>query len=461
LKKKLLFVAMQMSTHTVRWIRQLSDAGYDIHLFPVNYLPAHPDLRGVTIHQPFKVVHPRALLKRKVKNFVKRLLGRPATPAPSGPCPEQPAWRIPVLTRWMPYLNSKRRLLGESDQTAPVIYGPHVLARVIRKIKPDLIHSLEFQHCGYLVLAAREVLGAENFPKWLATNWGSDIYYYRQLEGHRQHLSRLLRSVDYYSCECERDVGMARELGLTAPVMPVMPNTGGFNIEVAARMRFAHQPSKRKLIMVKGYQHFAGRAMVALEAIERCAEQLRGYQIIVYAASPEIHGRIDELREWLKLDIRMLHHVPHDYMLRMFSRARVYLGVSASDAISTSLLEAMAMGAFPIQTDTSCCNEWIQEGVTGMIIPQDNPQYIADRLRVALTNDAVVDDAAALNWTTVVQRLDENLLREKAKGYYQAILEPATAPAAALPQPAAAVSGCGCGPAAAPAAVPEPANAMS
>ncbi|MCG2591236.1 glycosyltransferase [Ramlibacter sp. XY19] len=421
--KKILFVAMQMSTHTVRWINQLSDAGYDIHLFPVNHLPAHPDLRGVTIHQPFPIARPRHALKQWAKNVVLRLMGRhPATP-PVVPCPVGHVYGVPVLTRWMPYLNARRMRLGESDQTAPVIYGPRVLGALIRKLRPDLIHSLEFQHCGYLVLAARDLLGADGFPKWLATNWGSDIYYYRQLEGHRQQISRLLRSVDYYSCECERDVGMARELGLTAPVMPVMPNTGGFNVEVAARVRFTHQPSKRKLIMVKGYQHFAGRAMVALEAIERCADLLKGYQVIVYTASPEIHGRVDELREWLKIDIRLLHHVPHDYMLRMFSRARIYLGVSASDAISTSLLEAMAMGAFPIQTNTSCCNEWIQQGVTGMEIPQDNPHVIADCLRQALQNDALVDDAATLNWTTVVQRLDERILREKAKAYYATILQ--------------------------------------
>jgi glycosyltransferase involved in cell wall biosynthesis len=439
-KKKILFVAMQMSTHTVRWINQLSDAGFDIHLFPVNYLPAHPDMRGITIHQPFPILRPRHDLKRFVKNLAKRLLGRPIAPPETGPCKVDAVYRVPVLTRWLPYLNAKRVQLGESEQTAPQIYGPRVLADLVRKLKPDLIHSLEFQHCGYLVLAAKDIVGA-GFPKWLATNWGSDIYYYRNLETHRQQISRLLRSVDYYSCECERDVGMARELGLTAPVLPVMPNTGGFNIEAAARVRFTHQPSRRKLIMVKGYQHFAGRAMVALEAIERCAEQLKGFQIIVYAASPEIHGRVDELREWLKLDIRLLHHVPHDYMLRMFSRARVYLGVSASDAISTSLLEAMAMGAFPIQTNTSCCTEWIQNGVTGMEIPQDNPHVIAECLKVALTNDAVVDDAATLNWTTVVQRLDEQMLREKAKGYYRAIFEPAPpAPAAVQPTTTASVA---------------------
>ena len=59
---------MQMSTHTVRWINQISDQGWEVHLFPVNYLPVHPELRGVTIHQPWFVVRPRLLLKSIIKN---------------------------------------------------------------------------------------------------------------------------------------------------------------------------------------------------------------------------------------------------------------------------------------------------------------------------------------------------------------------------------------------------------
>ena len=59
-----------------------------------------------------------------------------------------------------------------------------MLARLIKKLKPDLIHSMEFQHCGYNVLQAREIVGKANFPKWLATNWGSDIFYYRHDPAH-------------------------------------------------------------------------------------------------------------------------------------------------------------------------------------------------------------------------------------------------------------------------------------
>ena len=51
---KILFVAMSDSVHTARWIEQISDQGWDLHLFPT-YEPGltHRDLKGLTLHNLF------------------------------------------------------------------------------------------------------------------------------------------------------------------------------------------------------------------------------------------------------------------------------------------------------------------------------------------------------------------------------------------------------------------------
>jgi len=417
--RRILFVAMQMSTHTARWINQIADEGWDLHLFPVNHLPAIPEMRGVTIHQPWHIFRPRRMIRSLFHH---------------GPAPvenEQSQAGLPVKAIYpLPMIKplvraatgAKYVRMGESKAQVPFAFGPHVLARLIRRLKPDLIHSLEFQHCGYNVLRAKELVG-QGFPPWLATNWGSDIYYYRQFDDHRRQISRLLRNVDFYSCECERDVGIARELGMNAHVMPVMPNTGGLDLAEIDTVRCRSNPSKRRLVMVKGYQHFAGRALVALDAIERCSEALKGFKIVVFSASVETIARVDELRKDKKLYIEILPYANHETMLNLFGDARVYLGVSISDAISTSMLEAMATGAFPIQTNTSCCNEWIEDGKEGFVIPPDDVEFIADRLSRALLDDALVDSAAERNWKTVCARLDSNLLQRKAVAFYDEIFD--------------------------------------
>jgi hypothetical protein len=335
---------------------------------------------------------------------------------------ERAIYPIPLLARHARIANGFKTSLGQSGAQAPLVYGPRVLARLIRKLKPDLIHSMEFQHCGYNVLQAREIVGEAKFPKWLATNWGSDIFHYQHDPAHNAQIRRLLSAIDYYSCECHRDIEIARELGMTAEVMPVKPNSGGFDLPAIKSLRSLRPPSMRRLIMVKGYQHFAGRALVALEALAKAADVLKDYKILIFSPSEPIYPRVDELRAYYGLNIEIMPYADHAKMLRLFAAARCYLGVSVSDAISTSMLEALAMGAFPIQTNTSCCEEWIENGKTGFSIPPDDIDFIANRIRQAVTDDDLVDKAADLNWDMVSNRLDNAVLRKAVIADYQKLL---------------------------------------
>ncbi len=424
-RKKILFVAMHTSIHTVRWCRQLSGDDWDLHLFAMDSDPAHPELQGITLHQPRSFIEPLQL-RNKIKTAilhpkqqVRKILGLETKPRDTN-LEVKAIYKFPVFVRAYRYLDRVKRIrFGFTEMTAPAAYGPATLAKLIRKLKPDLIHSLEFQHCGYNVLYAKELYG-EGFPMWLATNWGSDIYYYRQFELHRNLISRLLKNANYYSCECARDLKFAKELGFAGKTMPVMPNTGGIDLEKSWELRNIHPVTSRKIIMVKGYQSFAGRALTALEAIERCLDNLNGFKVLVYSASYEIYYRVNQLKR-IGIDIEILPRMSHDDMLRLFNCARVYLGVSVSDGISTSLLEAMAMGTFPIQTNTSCCDEWIQDGKSGFEIPVDDINVIANRLNRALVDNELVEAAAKINWETISARLNQDDLKIKANSFYKTI----------------------------------------
>jgi hypothetical protein len=491
----ILFVAMQSSIHTARWIQLASDLGVSLHLFPIDGWPPNPNLRGVILHLPepkpelpSTLVEPsRArMLTRSAARFTLIALSDPAraarllaarlqnrlqrmrAPSSANTLPRRVArfGRIALSNPLKAARILARRLrnglvardlslgqitdrtafderrytvtvddlgpveaiiegqirLGESLNTCPAHFGPWVLAALIRRLKPTLIHSMEFQHAGYLVLKAKEVYGAE-FPQWIATNWGSDIFYFRRFADHGAQLRRLLSSIDYYSCECHRDVGLARELGYQGPVLPVLPNSGGFDLEQVCRMRAPGPPSRRKLLMIKGYHHFAGRAMTSIRVLETFAERLKAYEIILFSVSAEPRAAAIDLAERKVLNIRVIDSAQHDEILAHFGRARLYMGISISDAISTSALEAMAMGAFPIQTNTSCCDEWFEDGKGGFIVPPDDFDTICDRFLQALNDDALVDQAAEINWATVRARLDIRVLRGKVEAFYRQIFD--------------------------------------
>lgn len=424
---RILFVSLQGSPHTARWIESIADCGWDLHMFAVNEDKPNSLLRGLTLHVPRPLPPPGPGKLRRGARFAALALRHPAEAArrirnrlrpPGAPGPAPGAIQIANVPVAEGITTEDRIPFGDTGADCAAAHGPAALAELITRLKPDFIHSMEFQLCGYLVLAARDLLGAENFPPWLATNWGSDIFLFGRDPAHAALIRRLLAAADLYSCECHRDVGLAREMGFKGPELPVLPNSGGLDLARLAPLRSSEPPSRRRVIMVKGYDHFAGRAMVSLAVLERLAPKLRGHEIVMFSVSARPRVRAFELREKGVLNIRIVDYATHDDILAQFGRARMYLGISLSDAISTSVLESMAMGAFPIQTNTSCCGEWFEDGVGGFIIPPDDMDLICDRFERALTDDALVDSAAIVNRAVVDARLDQRIIQPQVRDFY-------------------------------------------
>ncbi|HLO18151.1 MAG TPA: glycosyltransferase [Anaerolineales bacterium] len=182
--------------------------------------------------------------------------------------------------------------------------------------------------------------------------------------------------------------------------------------------------SNRKTILVKGYQSWAGRALVAFQAFRRCLDVLKGYTIVLYAVVDDVKiaARLFEQETGIPIKI-VPPFSPEQEILSQFGAARIYVGLSISDGISTSLLEAMVMGAFPIQSCTACANEWIQDGISGIIVPPEEPVEIANAIRRALTDDRLVDQAAEINMKTAKERLDYSVIQPQAIKIYQDIYE--------------------------------------
>jgi glycosyltransferase involved in cell wall biosynthesis len=109
-------------------------------------------------------------------------------------------------------------------------------------------------------------------------------------------------------------------------------------------------------------------------------------------------------------------------MLALHGNARVSMGVGISDGISTSFLEALVMGSFPIQSCTACADEWVEDGVSGFIVSADDPSMIASRLVRALEDDALVDRAAEINWRTAQDRLEKTKVATAIVDNYRKIL---------------------------------------
>lgn len=379
---KILFVAMSDSIHTARWISLISDQEWELALFPNENVSPRPEFTNITIFD--EIIRSEPYLKKSVK-----------------------------MKGFWPFKRGKNELLLFSHfyYTRNPTKRVKKLIKVIKKWKPDIIHSLEFQHAGTLVLKAKQIMeGNKNeFPKWIATNWGSDIYLFGKLPETKEDVKAILISCDYYSCECQRDIKLAQDMGLTGKVLPVLPNAGGFYLQQWNTTHFI-QPDQRKQIILKGYQGWAGRALFGLKALEFCKEDLikKNLSVYIYKASEEVRIAAELFTQRTGIKHEIIGTVTHKEMLSIFAKSRIYIGLSISDAISTSLLEAIATGAFPIQSDTSCAEEWITHGETGFIVPPEDCTAIVKALKIAINDDTLILSAARLNRETAKKRLDND-----------------------------------------------------
>ena len=379
--KKILIVAMADSVHTARWLEQFENSGFKFLLFPSSpHRRVHPKISyflgsgsEMNITIPFGLKHTGLLLAAADKLFSNRIRGL-------------------------------------------------FLRRLVKKFNPNILHAVETQGAGYISSVALKALKLK--PIFILTLWGSDLFWFRRFKRHEAQLRNLLPQVDLLSMECARDTEIAKQLGFTGEIFPPFPVTGGYELSTNYSSLVNTQPSLRKTILIKGHTRFVGRGLIALEAIEKLSISLKGYEIIVYSADPQAARKVRKLQRKTQLNIRSFKRgeLSHRELLSLFGSSRIYVGISLSDGISVSLQEAMVHGVFPIQTDTSCIDEWITDGISGFIVKKNDLQRLDSLLKRALDDDALVDSAADINYSVASKRLDREVVLRLSVDFYEKVL---------------------------------------
>ena len=80
------------------------------------------------------------------------------------------------------------------------------------------------------------------------------------------------------------------------------------------------------------------------------------------------------------------------------------------------------MGAFPIQSCTSCADEWIEDGKTGLIVPPEDAEIVAVAIRRAVSDDTLVDYAAEQNAQLAAERLDHSVIQPQVIAMYEKVV---------------------------------------
>ncbi len=373
-RKRILVVGMIDSIHLARWLAQLMGSEHDIRVLP----SAH-----------FKRVHPKLLTLRSREV------------------------RIPLsfsLGRLFPYIDYFF-CFGFLKTPVEQIFRRAYITIYIKFFKPNIIHAIEIQHAGYITSKIRY-----KAEKRILTNWGSDIYYFQHFPKHQTQIRLALDWATHYSAECLRDYELARMFNFQGVELPRIPNAGGF----ALSSDIPEYSKTKDQIIIKCYGGTFGLGEVALSVGRKFLTENENSTLFLYSVTNDLIPSVKDIQRLFPGRLAYsLQSTPLSYedLALKFQQSIIYLGVSKSDGLSTSFLEALIHGVYPIQTNTSCASELIHDGAIGSIVGTDVDQ-IYNELERVYRDKELLESARISNYSLARITLDENLISRIAKDFY-------------------------------------------
>jgi hypothetical protein len=296
-------------------------------------------------------------------------------------------------------------------------------------VQPDLVHALRIPYEG--MLASFTPPGVP-----LAVSiWGNDLTLHAGGSPAMADLTRrTLKRASALIADAARDIRLGRAWGFDArkPCL-VVPGSGGLDLAEIERTRAnaaegiyepaleALPPAVPLVLNPRGFRTGSVRSDTFFQAIPLVLERKPGvaFACAAMAGQPEAMRWMDRLKLHGKLTLLPL--LPQPHLWRLFLRAEISVSISQHDGTPNSLLEAMALGCFPIAGDIESLREWITPGLNGLLVPPDSPPALAEAILLALDNPALRARAAQENARRVAAQAEVGVVREKIEGLYQGL----------------------------------------
>jgi hypothetical protein len=376
-KKRVMLVCMLDSIHSAHWIERFISADVIIEIYPSKkFRHLHPKIVHVLEDSPnIKLALPYKFIPLSLLGYIDFLLNE-------------------ILSRFFCLSNRQTRLQRRMDKSSF-----------------NFLHALELQGAGYL--SANLLFDSKT--QLIVTNWGSDIYYFKNLAPDEDLIRDLLRKANRYSAECSRDYALAKELGFSGLELPVIPNSGG-NSYIGTQV-----PNQKELLIVaKCYGGIFGRGELAIKAVSNLFAINSSFAVFFYSVSPEYEKLILDLQRKYpnRVEFSTIRSgKSHGELMEIFKKARIYIGCSLSDGISTSFLEALAHCVFPIQTNTSCANEWTDQGIHASLVSLNLDEISSELIKRANSWQSL-EKLTSHNLEIARKLLDPAIIQAKSQTFY-------------------------------------------
>ncbi|WP_452220371.1 glycosyltransferase [Lacinutrix salivirga] len=380
---KILMVSMP-SLHFFRWTEQLEDSGHEVFWFDILDSGGSSRLHWVTQFTNWKLKYP----KLKGRHFVKK---------------------------HVPKLYKSIRTITENN-------AADAFEKVLLEVQPDCVHSFVLQISGLPIL---EVMKTHKHIPWIYSSWGSDLFNKANKPNYEADLNSVLNNTNFLFTDNLRDYNIAKHYGFKGKFLGAFPGGGGFKVE---NTDWITPIAERNTILIKGYQGALGRSIEVLKAIASIENVIKKYKIVVFGSDDEVVNFINQTEVFSTLNIEIhnkQNFLAHDAILQLMGKSLIYIGNSVSDGMPNTLLEAITMGAFPIQSNPGgVTKEVITHQKNGLLIENCEAVHeISQQIKTALTNPELIKSAFTINQNNIKPKFEYQLIKNKVLQAYNSIAQ--------------------------------------
>lgn len=249
--------------------------------------------------------------------------------------------------------------------------------RVIREIKPDVIHAGPIQTCGLVATLS-------GFHPTLTMSWGFDLMEDVNKNKFMQWITKyVLRHSDYFTSDANVTKDKAVEYGMNPNKTIVFP----WGVDLSHfTMRKAESRNKEGFILFcnRSWETRYGVDVLA-HAFVQVAQKRDDVRLILLGAGSQ-GAKLRQIFQRAGVDEFVTYggQISQNDLPHWYHQADLYISPSHVDGSSVSLLEALACGLPCLVSDIPANKEWVFENENGWLFKDGDSNHLADKILMAM-----------------------------------------------------------------------------
>jgi glycosyltransferase involved in cell wall biosynthesis len=144
---------------------------------------------------------------------------------------------------------------------------------------------------------------------------------------------------------------------------------------------------------------------------------------LVIAGEGSLRKSLEEVARRLRVDDRttFLGSVPNSTVPELVNGFSVFAALSVSESFGVAVLEASACGVPVVVTDVGGLPEVATDGVTGLMVPAQNPEAAADAFSRLLNDENLRHSLGANGRSFVLEKYNWSDCAEKIDAVYESV----------------------------------------